>query len=81
MSLFQHKNRKASTSKEILSKDQIEDIAGMLAKNPADSRNLQAQLTFAPKVKQSAIKTAWTLKRRAERLIEAEQRTTEGRRP
>jgi hypothetical protein len=73
------KERKVTMSKEILSKDQIKEIAGVLAKNPVDSRNLQAQLSAAPKEKQRAMKTCLTVMRRAERLIKAEQKAKKGR--
>jgi cob(I)alamin adenosyltransferase len=66
-------------SKEILSKDQIKEIAGMLAKNPADSRNMQAMLSAAPKEKQRVMKNCVAVLRRAERLIAAEQKATKGR--
>ena len=60
--------------KEILSSDQIKQIARSMSSDEAGLPEREASLAAAPAEKQRVIKTAWKLKLRADRLVEAERR-------
>lgn len=55
--------------KEILSKDQIKQIAMAMSSDEAGLREREARLVAASAAKQRVIKRAWKLKLRAERLV------------
>lgn len=60
--------------KEILSKDQIKQIARVMSSDEARLPELEASLAAASAEKQRVIKRAWKLKMSAGRLAEAEKR-------
>ena len=60
--------------KEILSKDQIKEIAMAMSSDEADLPEHEARLAAASAAQQRVIKRAWKLKLGAERLGEAEKR-------
>ena len=61
-------------TKEVLSKEQIEQIAHETAKNEAEVGELRRQISAAPLNTQRLVKRLWRLKQRAERLAGAETR-------
>ena len=60
-------------SKEVLSKDQITQIAKMMSSDEAGLPECEASLAAASAEKQRVIKRVWKLKLRADRLAEAEK--------
>ena len=60
--------------KEILSKDQIKQIAMAMSSDEAGIPEYEARVAAASAAQQRAIKSAWKLKLSAERLSEAEKR-------
>jgi hypothetical protein len=62
--------------KEILSKDQIKQIAMAMSSDEAGLPESEARLSAASAAQQRVIKRAWKLKLSAERLVEAEKRAT-----
>jgi hypothetical protein len=68
--------RKATMPKEILSKDQIKQIAMAMPSDEAGLSECEANLAAASTSQQRVIKRAWKLKLSAERLVEAEKRAT-----
>jgi hypothetical protein len=65
-----------NTPKEILSKDQIKQIAMAMSADEADLPESEARLAAGSAAQQRVIKRAWKLKLSAERLVEAEKRAT-----
>ena len=63
--------------KEILSKDQIKQIAMAMSSDEAGLPEREAGLAAASAAQQRVIKRAWKLKLSAERLSEAEQASQE----
>ena len=61
-------------AKEILSSDQIKQIAKWMSTDGTDLHEREVSLAAASAEKQRVIKTAWKLKLRADRLVEAERR-------
>jgi|HubBroStandDraft_1064217.scaffolds.fasta_scaffold1140305_2 hypothetical protein len=59
---------------EILSKNEIEQIAMAMSQDKAGIPEFEADLAAASIEKQRVIKRVWRLKLRAERLSEAEKR-------
>ena len=60
--------------KEILSKDQLKQIARAMSSDYAGLPEREASLAVASAEEQRVIKEAWKLKLRADRLVEAEKR-------
>ena len=60
--------------KEILSKDQIKQIAMAMSSDEAVLSECESSLAAASAAQQRVIKRAWKLKLSAERLVEAEKR-------
>jgi hypothetical protein len=59
---------------EILSKELIKQIASAISSDEMSVPEWEASLATASAEKQRAIKRAWKLKLRADRLVEAEKR-------
>jgi len=60
--------------KEILSKDQVKQIARAMSSDEAGLPEREARLAAASAEEQRVIKRAWNLKLRADRLVDAEKR-------
>jgi hypothetical protein len=67
--------------KEVLSKDQIGQIANAMSSDEAGLPECEASIEAASDEKQQVIKSAWKLKLRADRLVGAKKQaesSTEG---
>jgi hypothetical protein len=60
--------------REILSKNQVKQIASEMSSDEAGLPGREARLAAASAEEQRVIKKAWKLKLRADRLVEAEKR-------